>query len=187
MFPLPIFPLPDELVPLHIYEPRYKHLLKDAEDKDILFGIFFNHVLNTRRVGSLVKLESVIKRFANDEADIIVKCSGLFYLNKLYRTYRDKDYPGGDVLPWDIDINEPVSKELHELFKQYLQYFQIHHHDTTPSFFMVANELNLDFEERLRFVNSDNHQKEHFLFSHLRYQSYLFEEAEKSKDRFHLN
>ena len=33
MFPLTIFPLPGELVPLHIFEPRYRQLLQDAEKR----------------------------------------------------------------------------------------------------------------------------------------------------------
>src|SRR5271169_6481037 len=90
MFPLSIFPLPGEMVPLHIFEPRYKQLLFDAEAKDISFGIFFNHVSNLKRIGSLVKLESVIKRYPAGESDIIVKCSDLFSMNKLYRTFSDK-------------------------------------------------------------------------------------------------
>jgi len=54
MFPLSIFPMPGEMVPLHIFEPRYKQLLHDAETKDISFGIYFNHVSNVEKIGSLV-------------------------------------------------------------------------------------------------------------------------------------
>lgn len=39
IFPLAIFPLPGEMVPLHIFEPRYRQLLEDAEKRDIAFGI----------------------------------------------------------------------------------------------------------------------------------------------------
>ena len=70
MFPLTIFPLPGEMVPLHIFEPRYRQLLQDAEERDISFGIYFNHTLNTEKLGSLVKLESVIKRYDGGESDI---------------------------------------------------------------------------------------------------------------------
>ncbi|MBS1559725.1 MAG: LON peptidase substrate-binding domain-containing protein, partial [Bacteroidetes bacterium] len=97
VFPLSIFPLPGELVPLHIFELRYKQLLHDVETKDISFGIFFNHVMNKEKIGSLVKLESIIKRFPNGESDIIVRCVELFHLTKMYRTFRDKPYPGGDI------------------------------------------------------------------------------------------
>ena len=187
MFPLSVFPLPGEMIPLHIFEPRYKQLLVDAETKDFSFGIFFNHISNTEKIGSLVKLESVIKRYPQGESDIILKCQDLFSMNKLYRTFRDKLYPGGEVSFWNIDVTCPVSKRLQDAFKEYLLYFQIRNGDGAPSLFTIANEINLDFDERLRFVKSNDDQKETFLFSHLKYQTQLLYQAEKAKDVFHLN
>lgn len=187
MFPLSIFPLPGEMVPLHIFEPRYKQLLLDAETKDISFGIYFNHVSNIDKIGSLVKLESVIKRHDNGESDIIVKCVDLFWMNTLYRTYRDKQYPGGDVSFWNVEKSMLANEKLKSAFKEYLLYFQISKGDHAATLYNIANELNLDFEERLRFVKYDDEQKEKFLLSHLRYQTELLHQAEKAKDVFHLN
>jgi hypothetical protein len=187
MFPLSIFPLPGEMVPLHLFEPRYKQLLSDAETKDFAFGIFFNHVANTEKIGSLVKLESVIKRYPQGESDIIVKCLDLFSMNRLYRTFRDKSYPGGEVSFWNIDVTSPVSTRLQNFFKEYLLYFQIRNSEGAPSLFTIANEINLDFDERLRFVKSNDEQKETFLLSQLKYQIQLLYQAEKAKDVFHLN
>ena len=187
MFPLSLFPLPGEMVPLHIFEPRYKQLLHDAETKDISFGIYFNHVINTEKIGSLVKLESVIKRHSTGESDIIVKCIDLFSLSTLFRTYRDKSYPGGEITCWNVDVSGFVSEKLRDAFREYLLYFQIKNNETIPSPFTIANELNLDFDERLRFVKLNEDQKENFLLAHLRYNSELLHQAEKSKDVFHLN
>ena len=187
MFPLSIFPLPGEMVPLHIFEPRYRQLLLDAETKDISFGIFFNHVANVDKIGSLVKLESVIKRYPQGELDIIVKCLDLFTMNRLFRNFRDKSYPGGEVSFWNVDMGEAVSEKLRTAFKEYLLHFQIRNSDLVPSLFTIANELNFDFDERLRFVKSTTEQKESFLHSHLRYQTQLLHQAEKAKDVFHLN
>jgi ATP-dependent Lon protease len=39
IFPLPLVLLPNEFLPLHIFEPRYRQLLKDAEAYRSLFGI----------------------------------------------------------------------------------------------------------------------------------------------------
>src|SRR6267154_2142024 len=119
MFPLSIFPMPGEMVPLHIFEPRYKQLLHDAETKDITFGIYFNHVSNVEKVGSLVKLESVIKRYENGESDVIVKCVDLFSMTMLYRTFRDKTYPGGEVSFWNEDISMLANDKLVEAFKEF--------------------------------------------------------------------
>ena len=187
MFPLSIFPMPGEMVPLHIFEPRYKQLLHDAETKDISFGIYFNHVSNVEKIGSLVKLESVIKRYESGESDVIVKCIDLFSLNILLRTFRDKSYPGGEVSFWNVDASEPVNEKLRSAFKEYLIHFQIHNSELIPSVFSIANELGLDFEERLRFVKFDDELREKFLLAHLRYQTELLQQAEKSKDVFHLN
>ena len=187
MFPLSIFPLPGEMVPLHIFEPRYKQLLHDAETKDISFGIYFNHVSNVEKIGSLVKLESVIKRYENGESDIIVKCTDLFSMNMMYRTFRDKNYPGGEVSFWNVDTSIQANEKLVEAFKEFLSHFQIRNSEMTPTIYSIANELGLDFEERLRFVKYDNDQKEKFLSGHLRYQTELLDQAEKSRDVFHLN
>ena len=95
MFPLAILPLPGELVPLHIFEPRYRQLLQDAEINDIQFGVYFSHDINDQKIGSLMKLESIIKRYPGGETDIIVKCEDIFSMDLLLRTYKSKLYPGG--------------------------------------------------------------------------------------------
>jgi len=187
IFPLTIFPLPGEMVPLHIFEPRYRQLLEDAEKRDISFGIFFNHTSNAKKLGSLVKLESVIKRFPGGESDIIVKCVDLFSMNTMQRTYKDKLYPGGDVERWNVDLRETAPKDLRDEFETYLKLLMISRTGETTSLFHIANELNLDNQDKLKFVEADEEKRKTFLFSRLRYQTRLVVEAEKSKDVFHLN
>ena len=41
VFPLPLVLLPNELLPLHIFEPRYRQMLKDVEQDRHLFGVSF--------------------------------------------------------------------------------------------------------------------------------------------------
>src|SRR5688500_1454632 len=116
MFPLTLLPLPGELVPLHIFEPRYKQLLEDAETSDISFGIFLNHLYNEKKIGSLMKLESVIKRYPAGEADIVVRCIDVFSVDKLLRNYQNKLYPGGEIQPAIIDPKAMPGVELYQLF-----------------------------------------------------------------------
>jgi Lon protease-like protein len=43
IFPLPVVLFPNELLPLHIFEPRYRQMLKDVQIGNNLFGIsYFN-------------------------------------------------------------------------------------------------------------------------------------------------
>lgn len=187
MFPLSIFPLPGELVPLHIFEPRYKQLLHEAETRDISFGIYFNHTMNTEKRGSLVKLESVLKKYSGGESDIIVRGIDLFWMDKLYRTYKDKLYPGGDVRLENIDMHEPISARLVDTYCSLSNSARTDVKVKSLSVYHLANELNFDFAEKLKFVALDTEKKESFLLSRLRYRHQLQQHAEKSKDVFHLN
>ncbi len=187
MFPLAIFPLPGEMVPLHIFEPRYRQLLEDAETKDITFGIYYNHTSNTEKLGSLVKLESVIKRYKTGESDVIVKCVDLFTLSKLHKNYKDKLYPGGEVTYWKVDGTQPMRVTLKDYFDQYHTWLRITHSDKVVSLYDVANELSLGFDERLKFVKLPTDRQESYLINQIKYQIHLMRQAESAKDIFHLN
>src|SRR5688572_3003460 len=130
MFPLAILPLPEELVPLHIFEPRYRQLLQDAEINDIQFGVYFSHDINEQKIGSLMKLESIIKRYPGGETDIIVKCEDIFSMDMLLRTYKSKLYPGGNVRLWKIIVDTFPSSILYDMFMQYLKMRNIVHNIT---------------------------------------------------------
>lgn len=187
MFPLSILPLPGELVPLHIFEPRYRQLLQEAEASDISFGIFFNHVINSEKIGSLVKLESVIKRYPSGESDIIVKCNDIFTMDTLYRTFKSKLYPGGDVNFWNVDLNELASVKLEEHFLEYLAKRNITRQQAIFSTYAMAQELNLELNDRYTFLLGDEQKREAFLLQRIKYQMHILQHEEKSKDVFHLN
>lgn len=187
MFPLSILPLPGELVPLHIFEPRYCQLLHDIETKDITFGVYFSHEINHSRIGSLMRLESVIKRYPTGESDIIVRCEDNFTLDLLLRKFKDKLYPGGDVSRWNIDANVFPRPHLYEMFIEYLRLRNINRHIAPFNLYQVAHELNMDVSDRYKFLLHDDAQKEVFLMNSVRFQIYLLNQVEKSKDLFHLN
>jgi hypothetical protein len=187
MFPLSILPLPGELVPLHIFEPRYRQLLQDAEINDIQFGVYFSHDINEQRIGSLMKLESIIKRYPGGETDIIVKCEDIFSMDLLLRTYKSKMYPGGNVRLWKIMMDAFPDPALYDLFIQYLKLRNIAHNLTLFNQFQMATELNMDALDRYKFLTLADEKRGPFLASRIGFQIHLLEYEEKSKDIFHLN
>jgi Lon protease-like protein len=187
MFPLTLLPLPGELVPLHIFEPRYKQLIHEAETNDVKFGIYFNHTDNKQKLGALMRLESVLKRYDGGELDIIVKCIDIITLDKLYRTYKDKLYPGGDVQYWDTRQDQVPGHELYELFVQYQTLRRITTHHSTFSVFQVALELNPDVQDRYKFLTLSESSRENFLLTRMKFQIRIMEEETRAKDVFHLN
>jgi hypothetical protein len=187
MFPLAILPLPGELVPLHIFEPRYRQLLEDAETHDIRFGIYFSHEINDEKIGSIMRLESVIKRYPGGESDVIVKCEDIFSLHLLLRTYKNKLYPGGDALLWNVDMTAMPGAELYTLFTEYLNLRNITKHVSAFTLHQMAHELTLDLTDRYRFLRQPEPRREAFLMSHVRYQIHLLKEEDRSRDVYHLN
>jgi Lon protease-like protein len=187
MFPLSILPLPGELVPLHIFEPRYRQLLQDVETSDTSFGIFFSNERNEQKLGSLMKLESVIKRYSGGETDIIVKCEDIFNLELHMRSFGNKMYPGGEVRFWRLLQEVSPGHELYDLFLTYLRERNIQRHLTLYTIYQIALELNLDVSDRYRFLTMTEEAREGFLIKRVRFQLHLLQREEKSKDNFHLN
>ncbi len=187
MFPLGILPLPGELVPLHIFEPRYKQLLHDAETDDISFGIYFSNEVNAEKIGSLMKLETVIKKYPGGEADIIVKCSDIFSMGILLRVYKEKMYPGADVRMWKVDDQICPDQHLLDPFQNYLKLRNIKPNESHFTLYDVAAELSLDVSDRYKFLTLSPEKREGFLMNHVRFQTHVLQQEDKSKDVFHLN
>lgn len=186
MFPLTLLPLPGELVPLHIYEPRYRELLEEAETLDLSFGIYFNHDSNTGKVGSLMKLESVIKRYPGGESDIIVKCVDIFSMEVMSPTFKKKPYPGGVVHLWQVESAIP-GHALYEAFLGFMNQRKISQHVSTFTIFQIANELNMDSSDRYAFLMSPEESREKFLIGRIKFLIHLLRQEQRSKDVFHLN
>jgi uncharacterized protein len=186
VFPLSILPLPGEMVPLHIFEPRYRQLLQDAE-AGVPFGIYFNNLRNENKFGSMVKLETVIKRYSTGESDIIVKCYDLFTLHSLSKVYSDKLYPGGEVSLLNVDALPQVGPKLMNRFAEFLLVSNSQSRIDKFTIFNIATYMNLDLDGKIKFLNMDEEKRESFLFNQLDYQTQLWEKTEKARDSFHLN
>jgi Lon protease-like protein len=187
MFPLSLLPLPGELVPLHIFEPRYKQLLGDTETMDISFGIFFNHECNVEKLGALMKLESVIKRYPGGALDIVLRCVDIFSMEKFYRNYKSRLYPGGEIRYWKINPDTMPGAELYQSFLLFQEKRKITRHFTAFTLYQVASELNLDLFDRYKLVTLPADKKEAFLINRLKFQLHVMQQEERSRDVFHLN
>ncbi len=73
IFPLEVVLLPGEVLPLHIFEPRYKLLVRRVLEGRERMGI--NLLLQGRfhRVGCLAPIQAVLRRYADGRMDIAVQ------------------------------------------------------------------------------------------------------------------
>ena len=94
LFPLGLVLLPQELVPLHIFEDRYKVMISECLERDSEFGIVWLSDDGLRDIGCTARIERVIESFDDGRSNILVVGSQPF---RLLRRIEVLAYPAGDV------------------------------------------------------------------------------------------
>lgn len=94
LFPLGLVLLPGELVPLHIFEERYKLMIGECLDEEREFGIIWLSDDGLREVGCGARIERVLERFDDGRMNIVVQGTTPF---RLERRIEELPYPAGDV------------------------------------------------------------------------------------------
>ena len=72
-FPLSVFLLPGEDMPLHIFEPRYKQLIDEARTPGITFAIPFVIQQEIQEFGCEVRLKDVVAEKKGGHMVIVVE------------------------------------------------------------------------------------------------------------------
>jgi Lon protease-like protein len=96
LFPLGLVLLPGELIPLHIFEERYKLMIGECLDQEREFGIIWLSDDGLKDVGCAARITQVLERFEDGRLNILVEGTQPFALK---RRIEDLPYPAGDVEP----------------------------------------------------------------------------------------
>jgi Lon protease-like protein len=110
LFPLGLVLLPQELVPLHIFEERYKLMIGECLERDTEFGIVWLSDEGLRDVGCTARIVRVLDRAEDGRMNILVEGVAPF---RLLRRIDDMPYPAGDIELLD-DFDDQVDPELAE-------------------------------------------------------------------------
>lgn len=73
IFPLNLVMFPDAIYPLHIFEERYKRMIRRCLENNEHFGIVSKIEFDIAKLGCLVKVTRVIETYENGSMDIIVR------------------------------------------------------------------------------------------------------------------
>lgn len=189
LFPLRLFLLPGESADLHIYEERYKQLLKDTMAGDRTFGIVLASPLNTRNMGSLVEIIDITKKYPTGEADIIVKCLEIFYLRKFISSYdADSLYPGG--LVEEILTDDYLCPKA--LVEQFQHYKEIREEDyafaDSITLHQLALKLPMSEAEKIEYLKCKTYDsKIAYLKSFIQYLKLIEVQEKKTYYSIYLN
>ena len=104
LFELPVVLLPGELLPLHIFEERYKAMVGHSLETDEPFGIVFRDEDDgVRAVGCTADVAEILERFDDGRLNIVVAGGSPF---RVIERHEAEEYPAGTVELIDLD-SEP--------------------------------------------------------------------------------
>jgi Lon protease-like protein len=94
LFPLGLVLMPGEVVPLHIFETRYKLMIGECLEDESVFGIVWLADDGLRDVGCSARVTQLLERMEDGRMNILVQGESAF---RLLRRIEDLPYPAGDV------------------------------------------------------------------------------------------
>lgn len=117
LFPLGLVLLPGEVVPLHIFEDRYKLMIGDCLENDTGFGIVWLSDEGLKEVGCTARVTRVLDEMEDGRMNILVEGASPF---RLLRRIEELPYPAGDVELLD-DGEEPAGDGANEARERYAE------------------------------------------------------------------
>ena len=119
IFPIGLTVLPKDIVPLHIFEERYKILVRNCIDEDDVFGMVFrDRNKNIRQYGCIVKVSSVENQYSDGRLDIIVEGYERF---KIISSKKNEQLWISNIEIIEEEINKNDDKLFSKVFDKYLQ------------------------------------------------------------------
>ena len=174
IFPLSIVVFPGEEVNLHIFEPRYKQLVKECFSDVKPFGI--PCIINNQvgESGTLVKVVEIVKVYDSGEMDIRTKGVSVFRILEIIKRIPDKLYSGAIVHYPNLNENgskslmEKVLERLREMHRLLKITKSFNNPDEKLSAYDIAHHAGLSIEEEYELLGlTQEIQRQEYLKRHL--------------------
>jgi Lon protease-like protein len=195
IFPLSIIVYPGEQLNLHIFEPRYKQLIKECISEQKPFGM--PCVLNDRieEYGTLMQITEMVEEYENGEMDIRTKGTDIFRVLEVINELPDKPYQGAIVnYPanvrghGDTDISKKILLEIKRLYDllDVAEKFPIK--TETVISYEIAHFVGLSQQQEYELLNIFTEiQRLEYLRRHLNSITSVVSALEKMKKRIQMN
>ena len=194
IFPLTIVVYPGEQLNLHIFEPRYKQLIRECVEQKKPFGI--PAVLNEKisEMGTLMEVKEITTEYENGEMDIKTEGLQVFKSLEVIRELPDKLFSGAIVTyPTNITrgsagLMKKILSGIREIHKTLGVIKDFHKPDGELSSYDVAHHAGLSLEDEyvlLEFL--DELHRQEFLKRHLAKIVPVMEKMDLLKGKIKLN
>ena len=194
LFPLNLVVFPGEKLNLHIFEPRYRQLVRDCLEQNLTFGIppFIDNALS--EIGTEVRLVAVEKAYASGELDIRTRAVGVFRLRRFIRQAEGKLYAAGTIDPIVQDeaadpvLREIITAQVRQLYEALgLRKLLL---ELAPDYaiFDIAHHIGLSTEQEYQLLATTSEQeRQEMAREHLETILPVVLETERLKERVKLN
>ena len=191
-FPLNLVAFPGEQLNLHIFEERYRQLIRECYEKDSTFGIPVYLQNTLPGLGTEMQLVAIRKVYDDGRMDISTRGIGVFKMLTFENPVAEKLYAGGDVryipLESDCPVAQPELFRLVEAFSSLL-HLALHAEAVDPFFsFQIGHKVGLSLEDEYQLLAlAEESERQHFLIKHLQKTLPILADAERTKERIRMN
>jgi ATP-dependent Lon protease len=174
LFPLQLVAFPGEPLNLHIFEPRYRQLIKDCTTNGCTFGIPTILEQHLSDYGTEMKIINIEKTYIGGEMDIKTMAIGIFLIEEFYSKAPHKLYAAANIQRMPLDkmgnyaLNEQILGKTKELFR--ILSIQKEIPDNTPDFysFQVGHHVGFTLAQECDFLKIQTEkERQYFLLAHL--------------------
>ena len=116
LFPLGIVALPSELVPLHIFEERYKTMMARCLEEESEFGIVWLADDGLRQIGCACEIAEVLERMEDGRINLIARGTRPF---RIEARQDELPYPAGTVEFLEDrseELDDDLAEEAHNAY-----------------------------------------------------------------------
>ena len=157
LFPLGLVAYPTKIIPLHIFEERYKTLINECIDSKKEFGMVYLMDSGFSDVGCSLSVSEVVKTYPNGELDIITRGERIF---KIQSNRIENDLNIGRV-EFQKDKVESFEDQFDKLKEKYLKLLlqlgisdQIERHMNKKRSFELIEHIQLPNEVELLLIST---------------------------------
>ncbi|OGL60925.1 MAG: hypothetical protein A3I72_04290 [Candidatus Tectomicrobia bacterium RIFCSPLOWO2_02_FULL_70_19] len=109
LFPLQAVLLPGELLPLHIFEERYKLMIGECLEEERPFGVVLVEAHGIRKVGCTARITRLLEKFPDGRMNILTLGEDRF---EILRLFENRPYLQGETQPLADRAQESPPPEL---------------------------------------------------------------------------
>lgn len=111
IFPLEVVVYPGETLNLHIFEPRYKQLIKECLTEKKNFGIMPVLEKKLEDNGTAMEVTELVKEYDNGEMDVRTRGASVFKVLEIVRDIPEKLYNGA-IVTYPVNTMQHGDTEL---------------------------------------------------------------------------